>query len=142
MGKVLLKPLHLLQQEQHGVSGDTALLSSSSTILVLWLPHADNPTARSQKQVGAQDGDKEDIQMQPANNRVLALGWARLQEFKQVDMLVHNRQLAHAECHAMNSGDLVHLLQLALVPCQYVISDMYMCSGQASAAVYKPALVT
>lgn len=83
MGKVLPKPLHLLQQEQHGVSGATALLSSSSTILVLWLPHADPTTA------GAQDGDREDIQMQPANNRVLALGWARLQEFKQVGMRAH-----------------------------------------------------
>ena len=65
------------------------MLSSSSTILVLWLPHADPTTAGSQKQVGAQDGDKEDIQMQPANNRVLALGWARLEEFKQVGMLAH-----------------------------------------------------
>ena len=89
MGKVLPKPVHLLQQEQHGVSAGsgTALLSSSSTMLVLWLPSNSNRPTGSQKQVTAQDRDKEDSHMQPANNKVLAFGWASLQEFKQVNTL-------------------------------------------------------
>ena len=91
MGKVLPKPVHLLQQEQHSVSANsgTALLSASSTMLVLWLPSNNTRTTGSQKQVRAQDRDKEDSHMQPANNRVLALGWAYLQELKQVHLFTH-----------------------------------------------------
>ena len=58
-------------------------------MLVLWLPSHDSRTAGSQQQVRAQDRDKEDSHMLPANNRVLALGWACLQEFKQVSMFTH-----------------------------------------------------
>ena len=137
MGKVLPKPVHLLQQEQHGVSAGsgTALLSSSSTMLVLWLPSNNSSIAGSQEQVTARDRDKEDSHMQPANNRVLALGWAYLQEFKQVKN-VHGLH-AHAERHAMDTGDLAdttlsqHLFLLAT--CQSskaVVYPVQMFSGQ------------
>ena len=106
MGRVLPKPLHLQQQEQHGTSAGSTPLSPSSITFVLWLPNSDHQRkAGDQKQMGIQDRDQEDAHMQPANNRVLALGWARLQDLKQV-RLCHTLSACTYGVHAIHIGSL------------------------------------
>lgn len=41
----------------------------------------------------------------------------------------------------MDTGDLVHFVQLALEQCQSIVSHIYPRPGQASAAVYRPGFV-
>lgn len=101
MGRVLPKPLYLQQQEQHGASTGSTPLSPSSITFVLWLPNSDHPG--DQKQMGIQDRDQEDAHMQPANNGVLALGWARLQDLKQV-RLCHTLSACTYGVHARVLG--------------------------------------
>lgn len=86
MGKILPKPLHLQQEEQKGTSTSLAPLSVSSTLFVLWLPNSDPRSAGDNKPKLSQDREKEDSHMQPANNRVLALGWQWLNELKQASV--------------------------------------------------------
>ena len=95
MGKVLPKPVHLQQEEQKGTSTSPAPLpcpaplTPSSTLFVLWLPNSHPRSAGISKQKRSRDKDKEDSHMQPANNRVLALSWAWLQELKQASVKQH-----------------------------------------------------
>lgn len=118
MGKVLPKPLHLQQKEQKGTSTSLAPLTPSSTLFVLWLPNSDPRSAGSNKQKRSQDHDKEDSHMQPANNRVLALGWQWLQELRQASVrhalgagtfCMNVRSLHRVQRSTGIAGELTHL---------------------------------
>ena len=74
-----------LEQQQHRAAGSSSTPPSCSTaLLVLWLPAGAQRHAVIQEHMTDQDREVDGSYMQPANNRVLYVGWASLQKLKRV----------------------------------------------------------